>query len=177
MILIIDLNEKQNSLHYLEFVKPVTDLITKQFKVVHYKKLKNKNLKKPSKIILCGTSLKNTEYLKHYKKFMWIKKINKPILGICSGMQIIGKVFNSKLIKETEIGPTRVITVNNHKIFNNIKEVYSLHNLSITKPKNFRIYLKSKSCIQTLKHEEKEIYCVLFHPEVLNKELITQFIQ
>jgi len=173
MILIIDLNEKPNSLHYLEFITPITDLI-KNSKVIHFSNLKPKDLK-ANKIILAGTSLKNSSYLKQYKKFSWIKEINKPLLGICAGMQIIAKVFNSKITKNTEIGPTLITKSSNHKLFNNIKEVYSLHNLSITLPKYFKIHLKSKKSIQAIKHNTKEIYGALFHPEVLNKELILKF--
>lgn len=173
MILIINLNKYP--LHYYEFVKPITDLITKKHKVINYKNLRNKDLKQANKIILTGTSLKNYEYLKHPKKFNWIKNINKPILGICAGTQIIGKIYNSKLIKNIEIGPTIIKKTNNHPFFNNIKQAYNLHNLSITQPKEFKTYLKSKNTIQAIKHKTKEIYAVLFHPEVLNKELIVNF--
>lgn len=173
MILIINLND--SPLHNYEFIKPITDLITRKYKIIHYKNLKLEDLNQTNKIIISGTSLKNTNYLKHYRKFKWIKEINKPILGICAGMHIIGKIFNSKIINKTEIGPTNIKEINNNSLFNNIKEVYNLHNLTITTPKEFKTYLKSKNCIQAIKHKTKDIYAVLFHPEVLNKELITKF--
>ena len=173
MILIINLNK--SSLHDYEFVKPITDLITKKHRVIHYKKLKSKDITKADKIILTGTSLKNYEYLSHYKQFSWINNSDKHILGICAGMHIIGKIFNAKIIKSTEIGIISVKQINSNSIFNNVKEVYSLHNFSISLPKKFKCLLKSKKCIQAIKHNSKEIYGVLFHPEILNKDLIVKF--
>ena len=175
MILIIDTNEKENSLHYFEFVKPVQDLIKKQSKVIHFTKVTKKDLNKAEKIIICGTSLINKEYLKKYKKFLWIKSINKPILGICAGMQIIGKIFNSRLKKSKEIGPVIVTQVKKDRLFENIKEVYTLHSIGITTPKEFQVLLKNKKNVQAIKHKKKEMYGVLFHPEVLNKEIIIKF--
>src|SRR3989344_8959443 len=132
MILIIDINEKPNSLHYLEFVRPIKELIKKKNKIVHFKKIKKQDLKKAEKIIICGTSLKNNIYLKESKRFLWIKTIDKPILGICAGMQIIGKIFNAKIKKNKEIGPITLTQVKKDILFDNIKEVYALHNLSIS---------------------------------------------
>ena len=36
---------------------------------------------------------------------------------------------------------------------------------------------ESSKCIQAVKHKEKNIYGVLFHPEVRNQEILKKFIQ
>ncbi len=170
MILIIDLNEKE-PLSYLEFVKPIEDILKKEnkkFKTKNYKDISKRDIEKSNKIILTGTSLKNNEYLKH--DFSWIKNYKKPLLGICAGMQVIALSFNAKLKKSQEIGLT---TLKKNNL--NIYKVYSLHNYSVTLPKNFKKILESEKSIQGIK--KNNIIAYLFHPEVLNKSLIADFVK
>ncbi|MBI2004350.1 hypothetical protein HYS72_02700 [Candidatus Pacearchaeota archaeon] len=66
MILIINICKEK--LHYFEFVKPIEDILRKEnieYQTIYYKKLTDKELlnKKLEKIIICGTSLKDNEYL------------------------------------------------------------------------------------------------------------------
>ena len=164
MILVINVNEHE--LHGEEFVRPVTDLLD-NFKVVHYKEMNNKDLEKSDKIIICGTALKDNEYFENLDKFSWIKSYKKPVLGICAGMQIIGLIFGGKLEKNKEIGITEV----NGKL--KINKVYGLHNFSVSAPEGFEVLLKSDKCIQAFKKEN--LVGHLFHPEVMNKELIINF--
>ena len=89
-------------------------------------------------------------------------------------MQIIGQIFEGKLKKFEEIGYYKE---NFSKEFLGIKgeqEVYHLHNNHIVFPKEFEIY-SGKEIAQAVKHKEKQIYGVLFHPEVRNKKIITNF--
>ncbi|MCK9568089.1 hypothetical protein M0R72_04005 [Candidatus Pacearchaeota archaeon] len=175
MILLISVN--QETLHNLEFVKPIENILTENkidFFTKHYSKLSEADFKKADKIIICGTSLKDSDYINHIKKFNWIKNFEKPILGICAGMQIISSVFGSKLKKKTEIG---FYKENFTKEFLSLKgehEVYHLHNNYTNLPREFEEFTDSKIA-QAIKHKRKQIYGVLFHPEVRNKSLITDF--
>lgn len=175
--LIIDTCPYKNSLWQNEFIIPITDIIKNNFKIIHYTKLTEDIVNKFDKIIISGTALKDNEYLNHLNEFNWIKTTNTPILGICSGAQIITKTFNSELIKSQEIGLTKIKTIKQNKLFENELEVYELHNLAITCPKEFEILAKSAKCVQAIKHNQKEIYGLLFHPEVRNKEMIKKFIE
>jgi len=97
--------------HYLEFVKPIEDVLKRnkiEFESIHYKKLTEKIIQKAEKIIISGTSLKDNEFLKDINEFIWIKELNKPILGICGGMHILGLIFNGELKKQQEIGLTKI---------------------------------------------------------------------
>ncbi len=184
MILIINICKEK--LHYLEFVKPIENILKEkniEYKTIYYRKISDKELfsKKLKKIIICGTSLKDSEYLKNLEYFKWIKfpKINKPILGICGGMQIISLIFGGTLIENKEIGQ---IKIKFYKEFFNFKpslvEVYLLHNYAVLPNKDFETFAISQEfeIPQTIKHKTKEIYGVLFHPEVRNKEMILSFV-
>ena len=174
MILIIKTNKYK--LHDLEFVKPIEDTLIKnkiKFKTKHYNKIKKSDLN-VDKIIISGTSLKDNQYLENLNKFQWIKNFNKPLLGICGGMQIIALVFGANIKNKQEIG---FYKENFTKKFLGLKgkqEVYHLHNNYIPLSKDFIKFTDSK-IPQAIKHKTKPIYGVLFHPEVRNKEMIIEF--
>lgn len=173
MILVISTCEEK--FHELEFVKPIEDILRMnklKFITRHYKKIDKSNLKKASKVIICGTSLKDNHFIDNIKKFDWLKDFDKPVFGICAGMQIIGLVYNGKIKKKKEIG---FYEVDFKKAFLGLKgkrKVYQLHNYSVDS-KEFD-FLADKNA---MKHKSKEIYGVIFHPEVRNKELIEGFLR
>ncbi len=184
MILIINICKEK--LHYFEFVKPVESILAKakiDFKTVHYEKVTDRELfnKKFKKIIICGTSLKDNDYLANLDKFKWVKLSElegKPILGICGGMQVISLMFDGILVEDTEIGLTEVFFNKRFLGIEGKTKVYSLHNNSVlVDDRQFEVFASSRQgeCIQAIKHKYKEVYGVLFHPEVLNKEMILDF--
>lgn len=177
MILIISTCAER--LHDLEFVRPIENLLSdKKIKhlVMHYSELTEADLQKADKIIICGTSLKDNEFLKHVKSFRWIADFNKPTLGICAGMQIISLMFGAKIKKLTEIGFYKEDFKKEFLSLTSEHEVYHLHNNYTTLPKEFENFTTSK-IPQAIKHKQKEIYGVLFHPEVRNRKLIEEFCQ
>lgn len=183
MILII--STCKENLHELEFVKPIEDIIKNNklnYKIVNYKRLSKKDIDNSDKVIITGASLKDNDFLdkNNIKKFEFIKYFNKPILGICAGMHLIGLVYQGKLKKIKQIGPIDIEFIDNFLgIEKNSKhQVYSLHGLCIDYTKlNVFSVLSYASCPQAIKHKSKEIYGVLFHPEVRNKNLIIEFIK
>ncbi len=175
MLLIINICKEK--LHYYEFVKPIEDILRDKkikFETKHYKKLIENNIKKSDKIIICGTSLKDNEFLENLDKFQWIKNFNRQILGICGGMQIISLIFGGKLKQKQEIGFYEENFNDEFLGLNGKKEVYHLHNNYATLPADFKKFNKSK-IPQAVKHKTKQIYGVLFHPEVRNKRIIEKF--
>jgi len=181
MILLINICKEK--LHYYEFVKPLEDILKRE-KIAcfirNYKEVKKGDLEKADKVILCGTSLKDNDFFEdeNLRFFKWIGDFDKPLLGICGGMQVIGKVFGGKIRKEQEIG---FFQEKFHKDFlglNGSKEVYHLHNyfIDFNQLEDFDSYAVSeKEVIQAVKHKEKNIFGVLFHPEVRQKALIVNF--
>ena len=91
-------------------------------------------------------------------------------------MQTIGVVFGAKLNQCLEIGMTQITTLKSNPFFSSTFKAYSLHNYSIALPAIFDALAESEKCIQAIKHKQKDIYGVLFHPEVRNKEILQRFI-
>jgi len=175
MILIVQIcNEK---LHYFEFVKPIEDVVkqaNQDFTSVHYNNLSDEKLKKADKVIICGTSLKDNFFLQDIQKFNWIKDFDKPILGICGGMHILGLLFNGILKKQQEIGLTEIEFKEEFIGMKGPKQVYALHNFYV-ESKEFKVIAQSKLCPQAIKHKSKPFFGVLFHPEVRNRDCIEFF--
>jgi len=176
MILIIKTNKEL--LHDYEFVKPIEDIIKKvnfEYEIKHLKDTNKINFSKYSKIIICGTSLQDNNFLNY--DFSFLKNISIPILGICAGAQLIGLSFGGKLKKQTEIGFYKENFEKDFLGLSGICEVYHLHNFYIefSKLKEFEVFNTGK-IPQAVKHKAKPIYGVLFHPEVRNKEMIKSFL-
>jgi len=174
MILIINLNGTK--LGYYEFVLPILSAVGEKCIVKSYKLVTKKDLIKCDKVILSGTPLRDLKYSENLKYFEWIKDFDKPLLGICAGMQVIALISGAILNKYKEIGMFKIQVVKENKLFSSKFEAYMVHNHSTSIPKGFEILAKSKKCIAVIKHEKKEIYGTLFHPEVRNVEIIKKFI-
>jgi GMP synthase (glutamine-hydrolysing) len=106
-----------------------------------------------------------------------LKNFESPILGICSGMQILTSIFGiSGLMDNVEIGMVEVKTLEPNKLFDGNFEAYNLHNFSVQDSDKFSVLAKSESCIQAVKHVSKEIYGISFHPEVRNEKIVSNFL-
>lgn len=170
MILIISTCKEK--LSELEFVKPIESIVKKEkieFKTKHYSKINEKEVEKYEKIIMCGTALKDFQYLEDMEKFDWLKTTKKPVLGICSGAQIIGIINENKLTDNIKIGPYEVET--EEKKF----KAYFLNTKAVKAEKNLEILGKVEGVECIIKTKGKEIYGYLFHPEVMNQEIIKEF--
>jgi GMP synthase-like glutamine amidotransferase len=178
MILVVDMNFKKDSLGFYEFVSPIVNIAQEleECLVKHYAEVRAMDLQRSSKILLSGTALKDNLTLDQTSRFKWMKDYSKPILGVCAGMQTIGLVFGGRLQRCLEIGMTKVETLKANPLFSSRFKAYSLHNYSIQPSNEFEALAESAKCIQAIKHKQKDIYGVLFHPEVRNKEIIQRFI-
>jgi GMP synthase (glutamine-hydrolysing) len=175
---ILIINVCKEKLHYYEFVRPLEDIIknnNQKFFTKNYKKISKKDLKKAKKIIICGTSLKDFEFYSEFKKFNWIKNFEKPILGICAGAQIIAKVFGSKISNSENIGLKKIKIIKDFLKIEKELQVYNLHQKKICSLKNPLESYTSNN--ELFKHKTKKIYATLFHPEVRNKKIISNFIK
>ncbi|WP_185858660.1 glutamine-hydrolyzing GMP synthase [Blattabacterium cuenoti] len=105
-------------------------------------------------------------------------QLNIPIFGICYGMQMISFLFGGKIekSKHKEYGKSCfIIEDDNNLLFNGIPRksiVWMSHFDEVKKiSKEFKVLGHTSSCpVAALRHKNKEIYAVQFHPEVENTE-------
>lgn len=171
-------------LHYFEFVKPIEDILSNAgfaFDTVALKDLNEKHWRNCSKAIICGTSLKDFSYLKLSKRLSFLREraFEKPVLGICAGMQLLCVSFGCSLRKAGEIGLTDVFFSEKFLGLERKVQAYSLHSSAVKDSaslrKAFRICASSECCLQAVKHLQKPFYGVLFHPEARQKQLVEEF--
>lgn len=170
----------KNSFWKNEFVKPIEQIVKTitniKTKTIHWSQIIEKEIETHNKIIISGSPLGYFHDKKIYTKFQYLKTIKKPVLGICAGSQIIAEIYDEKLIPGEEIGIVKDIKIlKKDPILENVdlKEIYTLHSKAFNIPKNFEIIAKTKYPAII---KNKNIYGILFHPEVRNKKIITNFI-
>jgi anthranilate/para-aminobenzoate synthase component II len=179
MILVVDMNWKKDSLAYCEFVAPIVSVVEplEECKVKHFLELDAQALNACRKVVLSGTTLKDFATLQQIDKFSWVKTFSKPVLGICAGIQTICQVFGELLTDCLQVGITDITTVKENPLFEGNFRAYALHSLAVAPSQTFTTLAESPTCIEAVKHKEKEIYGVLFHPEVRNPEILQRFLR
>ncbi len=120
-----------------------------------------------------------------------IKSSTVPLLGVCLGHQAIGAAFGGNIKKAPEIfhGKLSKVKHNQENIFKGIDSPYSVvryHSLIIEKdtlPDELEItgvLEENPEIIMSIKHKQRPIYGVQFHPESIETkfgmELIRNFL-
>ena len=162
-----------------EFVHPISKILNSaEHHILHYRECTSDTIQSFDKIIICGTSLKDNEYAENIDIFKKLfHDFTGSLLGICSGMHIVGSIFGGKLIQNLEIGITKSETLEENDLCNGQLEVYNMHTKSIDELPKFIIIAKNDNCAQIIKHKTKKIFGVSFHPEVRNEEIIFNFLK
>ena len=121
-----------------------------------------------------------------------IKKINKPILGVCLGHQSIAYAFGGEIIRAKNLmhGKTSEIEITKgNTLFNKLPNSFRVtryHSLVVNKenlPKNLipTSYSLDDNEIMSLRVKDKPIFGVQFHPESImseyGKEIIDNFLK
>ncbi|HJN56468.1 MAG: glutamine-hydrolyzing GMP synthase [Candidatus Woesearchaeota archaeon] len=134
-----------------------------------------KEIKKlnPAGIILSGGP--NSVYEKNAPTLdKKILELGIPVLGICYGMQLIGRYFGKVLAgKLKEYGKKHIFVKNNGKLLKGLskkEQVWMSHGDLVTKlGKDFEVLAKTKTCpAAVIRNENKKLYGVQFHPEVVH---------
>jgi GMP synthase-like glutamine amidotransferase len=181
MILIVDLCYKPRSLSRHEFVDPIAAIVRRagsECEVIHFSELTDEVIEKAGGIILCGTALKDNIYAERIDLFSWIEGLNKPLLGICAGMQVLAAVFGGGIVPHPKIGLEKIVIVRETDLLGPPREIegYHLHNFGITLPSGFELVAGRQDSIEAFKHKKRQIYGIIFHPEVRNRWVVERFV-
>lgn len=106
---------------------------------------------------------------------MEVYKLGVPILGICYGSQLMAHQLGGKVetAPVSEYGKTEVDVDNTVKLFQGVSDktiCWMSHTDYIAKaPDNFEIIAHTPVCpVAAMQNEEKQLYAVQFHPEVMH---------
>ena len=181
MILILDLSYRPDSLSMDEFVVPVERIVREDgysTRIRHYTDPVQEDLASTDGAILCGTALKDFGYLNRRERFTWLRSFPRPVLGICAGMQVLARVYGGDVHPATGIGMAeqQVVTSDPLLAGKDRFPAYELHSLSVAPPASFTVLATSVSGAQVIRHRERPVYGVMFHPEVRNEWLIRRFL-
>ena len=138
--------------------------------------LSHKEVKEYDLIVITGgnnlklskNQITSSDYLREKlskKIVMESLKLNKKILGICYGAQLIAKLLNSKIVKKKHIGEHQIFT--KQKKIKKKNMVNSYHNYVIKKlGTNLKILAwANDGSIEAYKHKKKKILGIMWHPE------------
>ena len=180
----MSLSNKLSKIIIIDFGSQFTQLIARRIRefgvfseIISHRNVKIKDLKEQNirGIVLSGGPL--NVYQKN--KFNFDKKIlklEKPILGICFGHQILSKELGGKIKKSIhrEFGLAEINKVSKSLLTKNFFDIQNKSNVwmshadQVSKmPKNFKIVASSKnSKLAIIENTKNKFYGVQFHPEV-----------
>ena len=109
--------------------------------------------------------------------FEFIKESSLPVLGICGGHQVIAQAFGAPVapMGYQEIGYIKVELEGEAPLFEGLQSpltVFSFHGEEVKEaPPGFEVLGSSKRCrIQCMRHRERSLYGVQFHPELSGRK-------
>lgn len=180
MILLVDLCYERDSLSRYEFVLPIANVLKRAkvpHEIVHYSELNGDRLDSAEKIILCGTALKDNAYCEQIDLFSWMRQCEKPMLGICAGMQVIGSAFGGEIVPQPAIGLEKIEITRDTPLLGASRQIdgYHLHNFGVTLPEGFEIVAGIPERVEAFRHCERPTYGIIFHPEVRNRWIVEGF--
>ncbi len=152
------------TLHYLKIPSEIIPNSTAIDKI---------NEKEPAGIILGG----GPTIERAGNCFKYVKELDYPILGICLGHQIIAKAYDGQIGAAgiESYAKIEISIKDENDIFKGLGDtmkVWASHKDEVIKlPEHFKTLASSPICeIEAMKHEDKPLYGIQFHPEVYHTE-------
>jgi GMP synthase (glutamine-hydrolysing) len=181
MILVVDLCWRPGSLSSDEFVAPVERIVKGEHHPAlarHYTQVTREDLAPAAGVILCGTALRDCGYLSSLEHFTWLPSFPRPVLGICAGMQVIAELSGGEVFPGVSIGMAGQEVLVPDPLFAGRKrfEAYELHSLAVESGPAFAVLATSPSGVTVMRHPDRPVYGLMFHPEVRNEWVIHRFL-
>jgi diphthine-ammonia ligase len=179
-ILLVDLCFERDCLSNYEFVHPIRETLIQAgvlCDILHYTEVTLRALANYDKIILCGTALLDNDYAEHLHSFSWIRDFNKPILGICAGMQVIGAIYGGSIVQNRAIGLEEIEIIRASPLLGEPRRIegYHLHNYAVTLPQGLSLLAGRIDAALAFQRGIDPTYGIIFHPEVRNRWILERF--
>jgi len=164
-----------------EFVTPLIQICRKsgaEVEVARYDSLRNVDPGRYSHAVISGTALKDFDYLNYVEDFEPLLEEGIPVLGICAGAQVIALYYGSKLEDLVIIGRHPIHVVRENPLLpSGTTHAYFLLSKVIVPTRKLIELGRTGEATSLYKVEGRETYGALFHPEVLNREVIRNFLE
>ncbi len=174
MILVVDMSAREGSLAREEYARPIAESVGGE--IVHYRQLTAPMVAEASHIVLCGTPLRDNVVLDDIKRFAWLARIEKPVLGICVGAEVIGQVFGCELESAKEIGVVKVRVEATNPLADEDFEAYCVHSQAVVPNDQVEVFARSDACVQMFRIVRRPVWGIQFHPEVRNLQILQAFL-
>jgi GMP synthase (glutamine-hydrolysing) len=162
-----------------EFVDPVIDIIREAGLDYTLKRYSEElNFTRYTKVIICGTALKDFDYMNYIDNFRGLTRYRGGILGICAGYHILGLIHGNNPLEMRRIGVYKVKVVAPSPLIDRGEvKAYFLHNYALKNVEKPLIALGLVNGeVAIYKVMGKNQFGLAFHPEVLNKSIIRNFL-
>ncbi|MEK6821290.1 MAG: hypothetical protein AABY11_02745 [archaeon] len=172
---IVSCSSRDDALARREFVWPLQRSISFPSSIIPLKKLSLSKAKKFDALIFSGTSLADNDFLSHAKNLSWITSLDIPLIGVCAGHELLGKIFGGKITHSASPAIGLLPVSLNVRAFhlNGLSgnfpskiSAYHLNQNTVSLPKGFVSLAKSsKNAHEITLHSQKRILSFQFHPE------------
>ena len=158
----------------LEYVRPIVAALAeagRTCRVISYTELDPELFSAHDAIILSGTPLLDDEF--RAEDWSFLKGCDKPLLGICAGMQAIALAHGASLEQGEEIGMMAI--AGDSELLPSSFQGYALHRSVPALPNGFAALARSEKALHAFR--KGATLGLLFHPEVRHARLIPELLE